>query len=140
MQKHDFFSRLIQTQSLGPNMAPTKAQEEPDRIYICNACSEEHEDSESAYTCCPPDILYRCNVCRKKYSDEDDAMDCHPKQSVGQPMRCPICLQDAESYEEAADCCLHTHPTMTAAGRQRVAQAVENGTPWPDAVAANLHH
>ena len=41
---------------------------------------------------------------------------------------------------EDADCCLHTHPTMTALGRWRVAELVESGTPWAEAIAQNINH
>ena len=29
---------------------------------------------------------------------------------------------------------------MTAIGRQRVAELVEGGTPWAEAIAQNVHH
>ncbi len=102
----------------------------------------EADDECSAEDCCPRHIeeIIRCSTCKTKYFDTDEAEECCPASARNQPMRCPVCLRAADTFEIAADCCLHVHPTMTALGRQRVAHAVAGGIPWPDAVAANIHH
>lgn len=139
----DFFTRLINSQALGPNMLTTSEQDDGCIVtYQCPSCEEEHDDECSAEDCCPRVVeeIIRCSTCRKKHFNTDEAEECCPASAREQPMRCPVCLQGADSFEIAADCCLHVHPTMTALGRQRVAQAVASGTPWPDAVAANINH
>ncbi|WP_225784228.1 hypothetical protein [Xenophilus sp. Marseille-Q4582] len=140
MQTHDFFTRIIATNALGPNMIP--ATQEITEIYVCSMCDSEHEDEDSALECCPPEVYhrYKCPVCKTTHRREDDAEKCCPGAAAGQPRQCPVCCEGAESYEDAADCCLHTHPTMSALGRQEVARLVESGTPWPDAVAACVNH
>lgn len=137
----DFFTRLIATQAQGPNVSIPK-DDDCLVLYVCPSCDDEHEDEDDASECCPKHIeeIYRCSTCRKKHSDEDDATKCCPGNARGQPMQCPICLKGADSFEIAADCCLHVHPTITAAGRARIAAAVANGIPWPQAVATNAHH
>jgi hypothetical protein len=138
----DFFSRLIATQAAGPNTASTHSNDEYLVLYVCPSCEEEHEDDDDARECCPRDIyeIYRCTVCRKKHSDDEDAIACCPADVHAQPMQCPVCLDAAESFEIAADCCLHVHPTVTAAGRARIAAAVSAGTPWIEALQANVNH
>jgi len=139
----DFFTRLINAHASGPNMHPTVDQDNGCTVtYQCPSCEEEHDDECSADDCCPRHIeeIIRCSTCKKKYFDTDEAEECCPASARNQPMRCPVCLLAADTFEIAADCCLHVHPTMTALGRQRVGQAVAGGIPWPDAVAANIHH
>lgn len=139
----DFFTRLINAQASGPNMHPTADQDNGCTVtYQCPSCKEEHDDECSAEDCCPRHIdeIIRCSTCKKRYFDTDEAEECCPASTGNQPMWCPVCLRAADTFEIAADCCLHVHPTMTALGRQRVAQAVAGGIPWPDAVAANIHH
>lgn len=137
----DFFTRMITVNSLGPNMVPGTSIDGPKKVYICGRCYETHDDEADAEECCPPQVLeeWECPTCQKSHVKLANAESCCGC-ARGQPMQCPICLQMAESYEIAADCCLHTHPTMTLRGRQRVAEAVEKGTPWLDAVQANINH
>ena len=96
--------------------------------------------SEVKKSSVPEGLWHKCPACDDPWGEIQDAEACCEGSVAGQPMQCPICLKGAESFEDAADCCLHVHPTMTALGRQRVAQAVAGGIPWPDAVAANIHH
>lgn len=140
MQTHDFFTRIISTNCVGPNIATPGKAGGTIESYACAACGEEHDDEDDAKSCCPPTVIFKCRVCRSRYEDDDDAEDCCPGVENGQALQCPVCLKRAESFLDAADCCLHTHPTMTAYGRQRVAEAVSKGTPWPEAVAANINH
>ncbi|MFA9283738.1 hypothetical protein ACCQ08_03065 [Comamonas sp. SY3] len=140
MQNSDFFTRLILQNHLGPNMATPGNAGGSIESYACAACGEEHIDQEDAKSCCPPSVIFKCRVCRSRYEEEDDAEDCCPGVANGQALQCPVCLKGADSFLVAADCCLHTHPTMTAYGRQLVAEAVSRGTPWPEAVAANINH
>lgn len=141
----DFFTRLIAAQSVGPNMHRGRGEpngERPSKVYVCGGCDAEHDTYSSAEDCCRPEVYteYKCPSCDDPWGEIQDAEACCEGSVAGQPMQCPICLKGAESFEDAADCCLHVHPTMTALGRQRVAQAVDGGIPWPDAVAANIHH
>lgn len=140
MQTHDFFSRMIALNQVGPNVA-TRSSAGADLVYVCGACNEGHDYLSSAEDCCRPEVLerYSCASCEDTHIDEKDALNCCG--STGhQPRQCPVCMQVAESYEIAADCCLHTHPTMTADGRRRVAESVMNGTTWADAVSENAFH
>lgn len=140
MRTHDFFTRVIAANCAGPNMKLGSKTAGCLVLFKCPCCAEEYSESRDASGCCPPEEIYRCPVCRKEHEIEREADACCPGVNSGQPMQCPVCLKGADSFEQAADCCLHTHPTMTAPGRWRVAEAVAQGTPWPDAVAANLHH
>ena len=137
---HDFFTRIITTNVLGPNMVTSSNGGDFIVAYECGSCGEEHDDEDDASSCCPPKEIFRCAVCRKRHSSEESAVDCHPGAEHAQPMQCPVCLKRAETFEDAADCCLPSHPTMTSFGRQRVAEAVASGTSWIDAVLANLTH
>lgn len=141
MASAGFFTRLAQLNTDGPNMLPT-SEDTTEPVWVCSICDEAHDDEDNARDCCRPSVYerFRCATCRTVYRDEQDADDCHPSAGGNQPMQCPICLARAESFEDAADCCLHTHPTMTAIGRERVAAAVASGAPWPDAIAANESH
>jgi hypothetical protein len=138
----DFFSRMIATQQQGPNLKAGSSEESCLILYVCPSCDDEHEDEDDARECCPRHIyeIYRCTVCRKKHQDEDEAIACHPGHVHAQPMQCPVCLESADSFQIAVDCCLHVHPTITAAGRARIATAVANGMPWPEAVQTNINH
>ncbi len=141
MASAGYFTRLARLNANGPNMLPT-SDEAAEAVWVCSMCDEEHADEGAARECCQPDVYerFRCCICRTLHRTEDAAADCHPQVGKHQPMQCPICLAGAESFQEAADCCLHTHPTMTATGRERVAASVANGTTWPDAIAANEFH
>lgn len=141
MQTHDFFTRLVALNCLGPNMQASRKDADCITAYECSSCGEEYDDEYEAKNCCRPQEIYRCSVCREKHDDEEDAISCHPGAGVnGQPMQCPICLTAAEDFEQAANCCLPLHPTMTAWGRIRTAEMVAAGTPWPEALAANANH
>jgi rubrerythrin len=138
----DYFTRLAAINSVGPNVFRGSG-EKIELVFICGRCNCEHDNEDDANDCCPPDVRerYKCPICRTNYRKEPEAEACCPgSTSIGPPMQCPICLQRAESFSDAADCCLHTHPTMTAVGRARAAEAVEAGTPWTEAIAANTNH
>lgn len=139
MQTHDFFTRLVELNTLGPNM-PRRTPSEIEAIYECAACGEEYDDEWGAEHCCRPLVYFRCQVCSTKHGDETLARDCCGGAGDCQPRVCPICLSGADTYQDAADCCLHTHPSMTGYGRQRVAEDVERGTPWADAIRAHACH
>lgn len=141
MQTHDFFTRMIALNCVGPNMLTVDKSETCIIVYECSGCGEEHDDESDAKNCCRPQEIFKCSVCRQRHDYEDEAASCCPGAGAnGQPMQCPVCLKGAEDFETAVDCCLAMHPTMTAFGRQRVAEAVSTGTPWPEAVAANISH
>lgn len=145
MQTHDFFTRMVALNCIGPNMVAgtgERSAEPPKKIYFCGACDASHDSYFEAEDCCKPEVYseYACPACSNSYGELQAAEACCGRGPVSQPKQCPVCLGGAESYEDAADCCLHTHPTMTALGRQRIAEAVAAGAPWPEALAANVNH
>ena len=147
MQTHDFFSRMVALNAAGPNLRATSPGEDDpsvNLVYVCSMCDSRHDSEWFAKRCCPPEVLerYVCPVCDGVHSEKADAEDCCGSAGSGarQPMQCPLCLQGADSFEIAADCCLHTHPTMTALGRWRVAELVEGGTPWAEAIESEKTH
>ena len=147
MASADFFTRLVALNAVGPNNLQPPSPEGNDvvsMVYECPSCYATHDFESAAVECCPPSQKWRCNSCLQVHFDEDEAKNCCPElvslAGAYQPMQCPICMRGAESFEIAADCCLHTHPTMTALGRWRVAELVKFGTPWAEAIAQNLNH
>ena len=147
MASADFFTRLVAFNAVGPNKLQPPSSDGNSgvsMVYECPSCYATHDFESSAVECCPPSQKWRCGICRKVHSDEDEAENCCPElvspAVTYQPMQCPICMRAADSFEIAADCCLHTHPTMTALGRWRVAELVESGTPWAEAIAQNINH
>jgi rubrerythrin len=138
MTNANYFTQAAALNAAGPNaFLETEA---PEEVYVCSHCEAEHDDMEDARDCCKPDVYtrYRCSVCRDLHRTEEQAEKCHATAHVGaQPRQCPICMASAETFQIAADCHLHTHPTMTAWGRTKVADAVEAGMPWADAIAAH---
>lgn len=135
----DFFTRLVTLNSLGPNAN----QKEPGEVFIryeCGGCDEIYDRESDAKQCCPPNKVWQCSVCRKVHNIEYAANACCPGIVSGQPMHCPICQKHADRFQVATDCCLHTHPTITAFGRWRISEMVKTGTPWSDAIAHNISH
>jgi hypothetical protein len=131
------FTRLAALNAANPNMAPPR--DNARLMFVCDRCDEAYVEEDEAAECCRPEVLeqYECPVCKGLHRLETEADECCPRDKRLQPMKCPICMREADTFEIAADCCLHTHPTMTAAGRQRVAAAVAGGMAWPDAIEAN---
>ncbi|CAN7340785.1 hypothetical protein LJR074_001936 [Acidovorax sp. LjRoot74] len=147
MASADFFTRLVALNAVGPNKIQPSTpggSGAVSKAYECQGCYATHDFEDDAAECCPPLEKWKCGACNQVHFDEDDAESCCPElvsaASDYQPMQCPVCMRGAESFEIAADCCLHTHPTMTALGRWRVAELVESGTPWADAIAQNVNH
>lgn len=147
MASADFFTRLVALNAVGPNnLRPPSSEGNGgvSMVYECPRCYATHDFESSAVECCPPSQKWRCDSCQEVHYDEDEAENCCPElvspAITYQPMQCPICMREADSFEVAADCCLHTHPTMTALGRWRVAELVESGTPWAEAIAQNINH
>lgn len=140
MQTHDYFTRMIALNAAGPNL--TRVADDVQEVFVCGSCNEAHDDEDSARECCPVRVLFRfrCNTCRAEHREEGEAKGCCSSISTLEPMQCPVCLRDADSFEIAADCCLHTHPTMTAFGRSRVAELVKAGMPWTAAIASEQAH
>lgn len=141
MTNANYFTQMAALNAAGPNafVEPDEVEE----VYLCSICETEHDDMEDAADCCKPDVYtrYRCGVCRDLHRTEEKAEKCHAMvHDNSQPKQCPICLKSAETYQVAADCHLHTHPTMTAHGRSLVAEAVEAGMSWVDAIAAHADH
>lgn len=146
MASAEFFTRLVALNAIGPNIleaGSTYSDGDVEQRWVCGGCEADHSSRFDAEECCRPEVYtqYKCPGCEELHDNEQDAESCCGGVGVhGQPMQCPICMRGAESFEIAADCCLHTHPTMTAIGRQRVAELVERGTPWAEAIAQNVHH
>lgn len=147
MASADFFTRLVALNAVGPNNLQPLTAEGPggiSMVYECQSCYTTHKWEDDAAACCPPIKTWKCDACKDVHYDKSEAENCCPElvspSDTAQPMQCPICMRAAESFEIAADCCLHTHPTMTALGRWRVAELVEAGTPWAEAIAQNVNH
>lgn len=141
MASAGYFTRLAQINEDGPNM-PRTPVETAEPVWVCSICKTGHVDEIEARECCKPEVYsrWRCVICRRFHRVREDAEDCHATRETTQPVQCPICLSKAETFLDAAHCCLHTHPTMTAAGRERVAAAVAAGLSWPAAIAENELH
>lgn len=142
MASADFFTRLVALNAVGPNVLDrggAHSDSEVTKRWVCGGCEADHSSRFDAEECCRPEVYtqYKCPGCDELYDTEPEAKTCCGN---GRPMQCPVCMREAESFEIAADCCLHTHPTMTALGRWRVAELVEAGMPWAEAIEQNVNH
>lgn len=75
-------------------------------------------------------MYYECDECGEHYDSEKEAQDCCAEPT---PECCPVCLSEAASPRDAADCCLWKD--LDAATRWRMADAVENGSTWAEQLA-----
>lgn len=107
-------------------------------------CEADHSESSSKEKRRNKPIwvdAYKCPVCGDLHEDEDDAADCcafreqpvaarspHAEESVF----CPVCGSAASDYRHAVDCCLWRD--VDAPTRWRIADAVEAGAEWMDAI------
>lgn len=134
----DHFTRLIARNSAAGHLTPASG-ESPRMVFICDVCGMSHNTLDDAEHCCPNPTseAYVCGVCNEEHDTAHEAMACCGN---GSDLRCPVCLKYAESYEDAADCCLHLHPGLTHAARQLIAQDVESGDTWVDAVKRHETH
>lgn len=82
--------------------------------YICPDCDEEHDRHDQAVKCC--------------------ASVRAAGRSEG-PTGCPVCGAGCKDHHDAANCCLWKD--LTPLARFNVANAVERGAEWPDAIAAH---
>lgn len=88
--------------------------------------------------------VYECPVCSEWHVDEDDAKECCAaanddsarEPTALAPSHCPVCRQraEADSTYAAAECCLWK--SVGHWDRYRIAQAVEAGAGWIDAIEA----
>lgn len=143
MASTDFFTRLVAVNAVGPNVNAGTHHGDIVRRWVCGNCDSAHDTESAAEGCCPPEVyrMWQCPSCDDLHEQRGEAQACcNGVGSNGQPLQCPVCMQMANTFEQAADCCLHTHPNLTAYDRQRVAQAVEGGMPWAEAIARNVHH
>lgn len=151
MQTHDYFTRLVALNEVGPNMGQLDKDDDDDDgdqssnvvWYECRGCLMEYDNDDEATECCPPREVFRCSVCDKKHDKKEEAKDCCPKPTAATgcaPMRCPICLQHAESYEEAADCCLHTNPALVWDWRDRIVASLNSGASWSESLQSVVKH
>ena len=83
--------------------------------YRCPDCGDLHEDKAGALECCAP-------AASTAVHDQD----------VDEP--CPVCATNHHDHRNAADCCLWRD--LDAPTRWRIADAVEAGSTWVDAMAA----
>jgi hypothetical protein len=81
-----------------------------DPVYICPICGDEHEWEQEALDCC-----------QGKDAEEADLRN-----------KCPVCLTDHVDTHAAAHCCLWKD--LTWLQRYLIANCVEAGTPWPEAI------
>lgn len=85
---------------------------------------------------------YRCPVCTSLHADEYDAERCCPFESDGAKgvhdqeaaQHCPVCQAQHRTEREAVDCCLWRD--IDAPTRWRIADAVEAGATWVEAIEA----
>lgn len=137
MQTHDFFSRQLALNALGPNQLQPGDPGEP--LWLCSRCGACHDEDITAWVCCRGRTAkrYLCSNCRAPHHEPFEAQHCCECVGVPQPMQCPICMREGESFQDAADCCLHTHPGLTALARERVARSVAQGMPWAHAIESH---
>ena len=138
--KSDFFTRMITTNELGPNFGipPDVGEKEAAcAVYICPVCLDSCATEGEARYHCDIDVMYACSVCHTEFNKRSDANACCDEEPET-PKECPICLEPADGYLEAVDCCLHVHPIIDKPGRERIATAVEAGATWSEAVAAEV--
>lgn len=106
-------------------------------VYLCPQCDDEHKTEDAAMYCCAPSIeeatRYVCPECDEDHETESAAMECCGCAGAPAPARCPVCNGEAQDYEDAADCCLWKDLDKLA--RRRIANAVEAGEHWSDAIA-----
>lgn len=135
----DYFTRLIAQNSVGPNILSAD-EDDVEQVYICGTCETAHDYHHEAQSCCPVEVYaeWRCGTCSEVHGQKADAVSCCGTGAA--PMSCPVCIERAESYRDAADCCLFLHPSISPAARERIADAVENGAAWADAIKANENH
>ena len=91
----------------------------------------------------PPEIetvlAYRCPKCDELHEDRSDAVECcaihvDGADSADGDVACPVCATGHSDHREAADCCLWRD--LDAPTRWRIADAVDAGATWEDAMAA----
>lgn len=88
-------------------------------------------------------VVYRCCECRELHDDEDNAVECcAPDASDGLhheegASHCPVCYDRHNSPREAADCCLWKD--LDAPTRWRMADQVEAGATWTEALGVHAH-
>lgn len=82
--------------------------------YICPDCDDEHDCHDQAVKCC---------------ASVRDA-----GRSEG-PTGCPVCGAGCKDHHDAANCCLWKD--LAPMARFNVANAVERGAEWLDAIAAH---
>lgn len=86
--------------------------EEPETVYRCPVCAEDHEERSWAEECCADE---------KNLTVDESAK------------HCPVCSKELAGAEYAADCCLWKD--LPHAARQRIARAVVAGAAWSEAIA-----
>lgn len=138
MQTTDFFSRMVRTNELGPNM-PSAAGGNAMSVWFCSSCKKDYETQRGADECCGSfnsSLEYFCAECEKEHPSKHEAKNCCLQVTV--PAVCPVCMSRAESHEDAIECCLHTHPTLTKAEMDRILAAIKNGKSWSEAFFASV--
>ena len=83
---------------------------------------------------------WRCPECDAVHDWESDAEECcapviglHDQEAA---IQCPVCAQEYASHRDAVDCCLWKD--MDAPTRWTLADAVEAGATWAEALAAYM--
>jgi hypothetical protein len=106
--------------------------------YVCPACDSSHKQESDAEACCPRDteVVYESEDGQRYDSASELAeavagSDADSACSSG----CPVCAEPYTSHALAADCCLWKD--IDAPTRWRIAAAVEQGTPWLDAITTH---
>lgn len=91
------------------------ARQLPEQVtaYECPLCGDLHHDEHDAEVCC-----------------QGSAPEGHDQDG---PVACPVCGSSHRDYHVAAECCLWHD--LDAPTRWRVADAVEAGSSWEDAIS-----
>lgn len=90
-------------------------------------------DGERIYKYVDP--VYPCPICGDEHDNETAALDCcqgADAEEANLRNKCPVCLIDHTDSHQAAHCCLWKD--LTWLQRHLIANCVEAGTPWPEAI------
>jgi hypothetical protein len=94
---------------------PQKSRAEAVTMWRCTECDEVHEWKSDAEECCDP----------------------AGKPAGSGPVSCPVCGNRFDAHRDAADCCLWKD--LDAITRWRVADAVDAGATWAEALGLERH-
>lgn len=116
-----------------------RAWARPARRFLCEGCDTAHLSHDSAMECCPRDIPeVWVDAAGKTYCTPGELAKALPNGSGPSrdglsPNCCPVCGDSTSSPHSAVECCLWKD--LDHLTRWKVADAVDAGTPWREALA-----